>query len=65
MNQNIIASLENEMLRVENEMREWLFECFDDEYSQEEISNLDFSDLKRSVNRYYDGGFHAFLEAMN
>lgn len=49
---------------AEPQMREWLLECFDDAYDQEHISELSFSQLKRAVNHYYDGGYPAFLESM-
>ena len=48
-------------LDIEAEMRDWLLECFEEEYDQEQINDLTLNELKRSVNRYYDGGIKAFL----
>lgn len=42
-------------------MREWLLDCFDEEYDQEMIQELNEQELERSVNRYYDGGLRAFM----
>lgn len=42
-------------------MKEWLLDCFEDEYDQEQINELDHSDTLRAVNRYYDGGVEAFM----
>lgn len=46
------------------EMRKWLLECFDEEYDQEQIRELSYDDCVKAVNRYYDGGFKAFLACM-
>lgn len=48
-------------LDIETEMRDWLLECFSEEYEQEQINELTFNELKRSVNKYYDRGIKAFL----
>lgn len=49
---------------TELEMREWLLECFSDEYDQEQIQELTYEQLKSAVNRYYAGGFEVFLDDM-
>jgi len=46
---------------LEKEMRSWLLDCFNDEYDQETIENLSFESLKKSVNRYFEGGFNEFI----
>ncbi len=43
------------------EMRKWLLECFDEEYDQEQIRELSFEQCVKAINRYYDGGYKAFL----
>jgi hypothetical protein len=48
------------MDRLDTEMKEWLLECFSDEYDQEQIEELTHEQLIRSINRYYDGGIQAF-----
>lgn len=44
-----------------NEMREWLLECFSDDYDQEEILELTDKVLERAINRYFDGGVKEFI----
>ena len=44
------------------QMKEWLLECFNDEYDKEQIEELTQEELLRSINRYFDGGFAAFKE---
>lgn len=39
--------------------REWLIECFADQ--QEEIEESSDTEIKREVERLYDGGWAAFL----
>ncbi len=48
------------MKTLETEMREWLLECFSDEYDQEQIEDLTYNQLVRSIERYYDGGVEEF-----
>jgi len=45
----------------ETEMREWLLDCFTEEDDQEQIQELSYEQLVRSVNRYHDNGFNGFL----
>ena len=47
-----------------NEMKQWLLECFEEEYNQEQINESSYEELKQSVNRYYDGGFKVFVDDM-
>lgn len=47
---------------LESEMMEWLLECFDDEFDQEQIRELNYSELVRVIDMYYDGGFRAFYD---
>ncbi len=49
-------------MNIHNEMRDWLLECFSDEYDQEQIEELTHEQLEKAVNRYYDGGLKAFKE---
>ncbi len=46
------------------EMRKWLLDCFEDEYDQEQIRELSFEHCVKAVNRYYDGGYKAFLSCV-
>ncbi len=50
------------MSTLDREMKDWLLECFDDEYDQEQIEELTHEQLVRSINKYYDGGMTAFKE---
>jgi hypothetical protein len=50
------------MNTLDTEMREWLLECFSEEYDQEQIEALSHNELVRAINRYYDGGIKAFKE---
>lgn len=43
------------------EMKEWLLECFEDEYDKEQINELTYEQCVRAINRYYDGGMKAFI----
>jgi hypothetical protein len=45
---------------MEQEMREWLLECFSDEYDQERILELTYEQLEKAINRYFDGGMEEF-----
>ena len=47
---------------LENEMREWLLECFEDEYDQEQIKELSEIQLIKAINRYFEGGMREFRE---
>ena len=48
------------MRTIESDMRDWLLECFSEEYDQEQINELTYDQLVKSINRYYDGGMRAF-----
>ena len=48
-------------MNIEKAMKEWLLDCFNDEYDQEQIESLSYEQLVKSINRYYDGGMKAFL----
>lgn len=48
-------------MSLQIEMREWLLECFNDEYDQEKIQELTYGELVKAVNKYYDGGFKEFV----
>lgn len=48
------------MKALDKEMREWLLECFSDEYDQEKIQELTHEQLVKSINHYYDGGMNVF-----
>lgn len=50
------------MNTIYSEMREWLLECFEDEYDQEQIQSLSDSQLEKSIDRYFDGGKQAFYD---
>lgn len=45
-------------------MREWLKECFEDEYDQELIDQSSDSVIVKSIERYFDGGVAAFMETL-
>jgi hypothetical protein len=47
---------------LETEMREWLLDCFEEEEDQEEILELSYERLCKSVNKYFDGGLKAFFQ---
>ncbi len=47
-------------MSIHKDMREWLLECYSDEYDQEVINGLTDSELGSVINRYYDGGMRAF-----
>ena len=51
------------MNTLESQMRDWLLECFSDEYDQEQIQELTHTELVRSINKYYDGGMKAFINS--
>lgn len=46
------------------QMREWLLDCFEDDYEQEEIQQLNFEEVQDAVQRYYDGGITGFIESI-
>lgn len=48
-------------MNLETEMREWLLDCFTQAEDQEEIQELNYGELVKAVNRYYDGGFKEFV----
>ncbi len=52
------------MNELDKDMREWLLECFSEEYEQEQIEGLTHEQLVRAINRYYDGGMRAFKECV-
>lgn len=44
------------------DMINWLLDCFEDDYDQDTIKELDFQAAKKAVNKYYDGGYYQFLK---
>lgn len=52
------------MNTLEQEMREWLLDCFTDEYDQEQIRELEPVGLLQAIDRYYDGGVKAFKHGL-
>jgi hypothetical protein len=48
------------MSALDKEMKDWLLECFSDEYDQEQIEELTHNQLVRAINRYFDGGMKEF-----
>ena len=52
------------MDELDKEMRDWLLECFSDEYDQDQIEKLTHNQLLRSINRYYDGGTLGFMDSL-
>lgn len=52
------------MNTLENEMRDWLLECFTEEYDQEQINNLTSEELQKPIQRYFDGGLIEFNKCM-
>ncbi len=49
---------------LQEAMREWLIECFTEEYDQEQIQELTYSQLTQAINRYYDGGMTSFISTV-
>lgn len=49
-------------MNLENEMRSWLKECFEDEYDHEQIDELSSVKLIDAIERYYAGGFAEFVK---
>ena len=54
----------NTEICLEQEMREWLLECFTQESDQEEIENLTEQELIESINRYFEDGIRAFIRCL-
>lgn len=52
------------MTQLQDEMRSWLLDCFTDEYDQEQIQELSYQQLVKSINRYYDGGISQFITCL-
>lgn len=48
---------------LENNMREWLLDCYEDEYDQEQINQMSYRELIKAINWYYDGGIECFVRA--
>ena len=44
----------------EDYMREWLLDCFPDEYDQEVIESLTNWELIDAIENYFDGGIEAW-----
>ena len=57
-----IQADENSFNHIED-AREWLLECFEDEYDQETIEELDDAGIVDAINRYYHDGMEAFNES--
>jgi len=49
---------------MQQEMIEWLLDCYSEEHDQEIINNLSYTELKRIVNREYAGGVDAFADVL-
>jgi hypothetical protein len=49
---------------VHKHMREWMLECFIEEYDQEQIQNFNHRQLEKHVDLYFDGGLDAFIECV-
>lgn len=41
--------------------KSWLLDCFEDEYDQEVIQELDVFGTIAAIERYYDGGWYEFI----
>lgn len=52
------------MSALDKEMKDWLLECFNEEYDQEQIEELTHEQLKRAINRYYAGGMAEFKQCL-
>ena len=48
-------------MNLENEMRSWLKDCFEQEEDHEEIDSCTYDQLVNCINRYFDGGFREFV----
>lgn len=48
-------------MNIYDQMREWLLECYDDEYDQEIIHELTDDQLIKTVNREFSGGMKQFI----
>jgi len=46
------------------EMRDWLLDCFPDEYCQESIEQASEAKILKAINRFYDGGVEAFQNSI-
>lgn len=46
------------------QMREWLKDCYEDEYDQELINQSSDNIIIKSIKREYDGGLDAFLDTI-
>lgn len=51
-------------MTLDTQMRNWLLECFSDEYDVEQINELTHNQLVKAISRYFDGGFNAFMETV-
>jgi hypothetical protein len=49
---------------LKDEMRQWLLDCFEEEGDREEIEELTYAQLRRVINKYYDGGLNSFVSAV-
>lgn len=47
-----------------SEARDWLLDCFSDEYDQELITDLTPDDVIAAVERYYEGGWSEFRSSL-
>jgi hypothetical protein len=56
------ATVEHE--DIYDEARQWLLDCYPDEDDQTEIEGLTDDELLAAVDRDYEGGWAAFLEAL-
>lgn len=51
-------------MEIEKKMREWLLDCFDDEYDQEKINGLTIKELYKYIHCYFDGGVKTFIKCI-
>lgn len=49
-------------MSLQDEMREWLLECFSSDDDQDIIEDLDDVELVSAINRYFGGGMKGFLQ---
>lgn len=60
---NIQAPAKTSLFKPEiiKDMRDWLKDCYEDEYDQEEIDSCSERQIIAAVDREYDGGLMQFL----
>jgi hypothetical protein len=60
---NLVAEIQEDSFNYIEAAREWLLDCFQDEYDQETIRGLNDSSIVDAINRYYHDGIEAFNES--